>query len=98
MLSDILLGTEFKIKFIFIKYFFITISKEHSELVKEHFEVKYYDYDKLIQNLIPKYTEMHNLVVHFVEFPKDKELSILDLGVGTGKPLYPCSKNFQTPI
>lgn len=61
------------------------MAKEHSELVKEHFEMKYYDYDKLIQNLIPKYTEMHNLVVQLVDFPKENKLSILDLGVGTGQ-------------
>lgn len=61
------------------------MAKEHSELVKEHFEMKYYDYDKLIQNLIPKYTEMHKLVVQLVDFPKENKLSILDLGVGTGQ-------------
>lgn len=61
------------------------MAKEHSELVKEHFEMKYYDYDKLIQKLIPKYTEMHNLVVQLVDFPNEKKLSILDLGVGTGQ-------------
>lgn len=59
--------------------------KEHSKLVKEHFEIKYYDYDKLIQNLIPKYTEMHNLVVELVDFPQDQKLNFLDLGVGTGQ-------------
>ena len=61
------------------------MAKEHSELVKEHFEMKYYDYDKLIQNLIPKYTEMHNLVVQLVDFSKENKLFILDLGVGTGQ-------------
>jgi tRNA (cmo5U34)-methyltransferase len=61
------------------------MATEHSELVKEHFEMKYYDYDKLIQNLIPKYTKMHNLVVQLVDFSKENKLSILDLGVGTGQ-------------
>jgi len=61
------------------------MAKEHSELVKEHFEMKYYDYDELIQKLIPKYTEMHNLVVQLFDFPTDKKMSILDLGVGTGQ-------------
>ncbi len=68
--------------------------KEHSELVKEHFEIKYYDYDELIQKLIPKYTEMHNLVIKLVDFPKNSFLSILDLGIGTGQTALSLSQNF----
>lgn len=58
---------------------------KHSELVKEHFEMKYYDYDKLIRNLIPKYEEMHKLVVENLGFPQNTKLKILDLGIGTGQ-------------
>lgn len=71
------------------------MTKEHSELVKEHFEMKYYDYDELIQKLIPKYTEMHSLVVQLVDFPNDKKLSILDLGVGTGQTALSLLKKFS---
>src|SRR3989344_7586935 len=58
---------------------------KHSGLVKEHFEMKYYDYDKLIRNLIPKYEEMHKLVVENLVFPQNAKLKILDLGIGTGQ-------------
>ena len=68
--------------------------KEHSELVKEHFEIKYYDYDELIQKLIPKYTEIHNLVVQLVDFPKENKLTILDLGIGTGQTAFHLLKKF----
>lgn len=59
--------------------------KEHSKLVKSHFENEYKEYDELIRKLIPKYTEMHNFIVELVDFQKDKKLNILDLGIGTGQ-------------
>lgn len=58
---------------------------EHSDLVKEHFEMKYHDYDVLIKKLIPEYEQMHNMIVDQIDFPRDKNLSFLDLGVGTGQ-------------
>ena len=61
------------------------MKKEHSELVKEHFELKYSDYDELIRNLIPRYEEMHKLVVDSLPSSKDAKLRILDLGIGTGQ-------------
>lgn len=70
------------------------MTKEHSELVKSHFENEYEEYDELIQNLIPKYTEIHNLVVQLVDFPKENKLTILDLGIGTGQTAFHLLKKF----
>ena len=47
--------------------------------------MKYYDYDELIQKLIPEYTKMHQLVVDLINIPDKEEITILDLGVGTGQ-------------
>src|SRR3972149_9529041 len=58
---------------------------KHSELVKEHFDIKYNDYDQLIRKLIPNYENMHKRVVDLVNFPGNKKLNILDLGIGTGE-------------
>jgi tRNA (cmo5U34)-methyltransferase len=59
--------------------------EDHSSLVKEHFEKEYKEYDQLIRKLIPKYGEMHQLVVDLLNFPKETRLKILDLGIGTGQ-------------
>lgn len=61
------------------------MANEHSELVRKHFEIKYYEYDKLIRNLIPKYEEMHQLVVDSLNFTKEAKIKVLDLGIGTGQ-------------
>ncbi len=61
------------------------MEENHPELVKEHFDKKYKEYDQLIRNLIPKYEEMHQLVVNLLNFPRDSKLKILDLGIGTGQ-------------
>jgi tRNA (cmo5U34)-methyltransferase len=68
--------------------------KNHSELVKKHFENEYKEYDKLIRNLIPKYEEMHKKVVSLINFPKDEKLVMLDLGIGTGKTALHLFKKF----
>jgi tRNA (cmo5U34)-methyltransferase len=62
--------------------------EEHSKLVKEHFEDKYHrghKYDDLIRNLIPKYEEMHKVLIDSLNFPINKKIKILDLGIGTGE-------------
>ncbi len=60
------------------------MKKEHSDLVKEHFEAKYYDYDALIRKLIPNYEQMHRSVIDLVDAKSEKP-ALLDLGIGTGE-------------
>jgi len=60
------------------------MDKEHSDLVKEHFEAKYYDYDALIRKLIPHYEQMHRSVIDLVKAASEKP-ALLDLGIGTGE-------------
>jgi len=67
---------------------------DHSDLVKAHFDSKYYDYDILIRKLIPKYDDMHQLVVDSIDFPSDKKFDILDLGIGTGQTALALLKKF----
>lgn len=74
------------------------MGKDHSALVKDHFEIKYEDYDNLIQKLIPQYAKMHDLVVKLVDFPRQKNLSILDLGIGTGKTALELLNKFPNAI
>ncbi|MEI6477596.1 MAG: class I SAM-dependent methyltransferase [bacterium] len=57
----------------------------HTTLVKEHFDIKYADYDQLIRRLIPRYEELHEEVVRQIDYPTNIPLTILDLGVGTGQ-------------
>lgn len=59
--------------------------RNHSKLVKKHFDSEYIDYDRLIRKLIPKYSEMHEKVIGLVKLPKNKQSKILDLGIGTGQ-------------
>jgi tRNA (cmo5U34)-methyltransferase len=65
-----------------------------SELIKKHFEKKYYDYDRLILELVPKYEEMQRNVIDLLDFQEDKNLSVLDLGVGTGQTASLILKKF----
>jgi tRNA (cmo5U34)-methyltransferase len=58
---------------------------KHSKLVKEHFDKEYQEYDGLIRKLIPRYNEMHRLVIGSLNFPTNSKLKILDLGIGTGQ-------------
>jgi len=58
---------------------------EHSELVKDHFNLKYHDYDILIRKLIPRYEEMHQTVLNQLNFSDKSRIRILDLGIGTGE-------------
>lgn len=69
---------------------------DHSDLVKSHFDSKYYDYDILIRKLIPKYDDIHRLVVGAIDFPRNKKLEILDLGIGTGQTALALVEKFPS--
>lgn len=66
------------------KHYNNVMENEHSDLVKEHFEAKYYDYDDLIRKLIPNYEQMHQSVINLVDVKSEKP-ALLDLGIGTGE-------------
>ncbi len=70
------------------------MTKEHAQIVKEHFETAYQNYDKLIKKLIPKYEQMHKLVVDSLDFPKNAKIKVLDLGIGTGHTSLMILKKF----
>ncbi len=57
---------------------------KHSDLVRDHFENKYKDYDRLIRKLIPRYNEMHQNVLDQVKTLKPFD-RLLDLGIGSGE-------------
>ena len=71
------------------------MDEEHSKLVKDHFDSKYYDYDILIRKLIPEYDRMHQIVEDAVNFPLNQPVSILDLGVGTGQTALSLLEKFS---
>jgi len=54
------------------------------ETVKNHFEEESEEFDKIILNLIPYYTEMIEALVLSIPFEKDRQIKVIDLGCGTG--------------
>jgi tRNA (cmo5U34)-methyltransferase len=68
---------------------------KHSQLVKQHFDLKYYDYDNLIRKLIPRYAHLHQVVLDQLKFPKNKPLRVLDLGIGTGQTALEILQRFS---
>ena len=70
------------------------MENKHSELVKGHFDIKYKDYDTLIKKLIPKYEEMHDLILKNLHFKRKPKIRVLDLGIGTGKTSLEILKKF----
>jgi tRNA (cmo5U34)-methyltransferase len=54
------------------------------ENVRQHFEKEAFNYDDLITRLIPKYHEQHNVMLGMMNFERDANLQVLDLGTGTG--------------
>jgi tRNA (cmo5U34)-methyltransferase len=67
---------------------------DHAELVRKHFNMKYYDYDNLIRKLIPHYEDMHSITVDAFTFDANQEVSFLDLGIGTGQTALSILKKF----
>jgi tRNA (cmo5U34)-methyltransferase len=57
---------------------------ERIENVKNHFEKEAEEFDKIILNLIPHYTEMIEALVLSIPFEKNKPIKVIDLGCGTG--------------
>lgn len=54
------------------------------ERVRPNFEAQAPIYDDLIPKLCPKYREQNDLIAGLVPFARDRELSAIDLGCGTG--------------
>ena len=64
------------------------------EKVKHHFENEAEEYDKIILELIPYYTEMIDALVSSIPFDNERKLRVIDLGCGTGKISKEISKKF----
>jgi tRNA (cmo5U34)-methyltransferase len=67
---------------------------KHSEIVRNQFDKEYGDYDNFIKKVVPGYEEMHKSVMKLLKYPKDSELNVLDLGIGTGKTAKAILDNF----
>lgn len=52
--------------------------------VHDHFEAEAFEYDSLIDRLIPQYSEQHEIMLAMIPFDEATELTALDLGCGTG--------------
>jgi len=58
------------------------------ETVKNHFEEEANEFDKIILNFIPHYTEMIDALVLSIPFEKGENIKVIDLGCGTGTMAY----------
>ena len=54
------------------------------EEIKNHFESEAVEYEKIISQLIPYYTEMLEATASIISFDTNKEFKVIDLGCGTG--------------
>jgi ubiquinone/menaquinone biosynthesis C-methylase UbiE len=52
-------------------------------------------YDKLVPYLVPKYDFLQEEAIRLLDFNQDSELSIIDLGAGTGIFLEKILKKFS---
>lgn len=62
--------------------------------VSEHFEKEAFVYDELIIRLIPNYEEQNDVIAKLIPFDRNKKLTALDLGCGTGILSYLILKEF----
>lgn len=59
------------------------MSSSHSQLVKEHFDLDYKNYDEVVPILAPGYMELKRSIVEAINGYNLKDTSVLDLGCGT---------------
>ena len=64
--------------------------------VSAHFEEEAFEYDELITRLIPKYKEQHEIILKLLSFKPEDNLSVLDLGCGTGVLSYLILKSYPS--
>ncbi|MFZ7120881.1 MAG: class I SAM-dependent methyltransferase [Eubacteriaceae bacterium] len=52
--------------------------------IKDHFESEAIEFDKIILDLIPYYSEMIDALILAIPFKKEETFKVIDLGCGTG--------------
>ena len=62
--------------------------------VKEHFEAEAKEFDETIMKIIPYYDQMIRALTDSIPFDKHSEISIIDLGCGTGTVAKKISEKF----
>lgn len=62
---------------------------------KKKFNESAPEYDDYIVNKIPKYLEMHQIIVDFARFNPEAEIKVLDIGIGTGNLAYKILSHFK---
>ncbi len=61
------------------------MTKKHSQFVKKRFESEFEEYDENIKKIFPFYEEMNFEIIKKIGLVDKQELSMLDLGIGTGE-------------
>lgn len=62
--------------------------------IKTHFSKTVNDYNTVVDKVVFKNDELHNVMVNALSFDKDRELNILDLGCGTGHGMRLVAEHF----
>jgi len=63
--------------------------------VKDHFEQEAQEFDKIIIKLIPYYEQMVRALIDIIPFQAADQMSVMDLGCGTGTISFHISKAFN---
>ena len=58
--------------------------KKHTKLIKSHFDKEAEDYNQEVPYVIPRYKHMHIVAINEIPFSFKKNISVLDIGIGTG--------------